>query len=286
VDVRFGAFPACRRKAGYFFTHNHSSNLDFPVIWAALPPALRARTRPIAAKDYWTRNRLRRTLATDIFHAILIERKAVTRENNPLTEMKAALSAGNSLILFPEGTRSLTGGDREVPNRGSTTWPAGAEGTPHGPRLAEQPVSYPAQGGNLSPLPLIATLVIGDPIFLKPGEKKEAFLARAKAALLDQDDVADSRPSPNRPTGQAMNLQVDSELLLIIGGVVIGISLASLFCAVLSSPPGSLRGECLLSQPGRADQSVVDHDRGLRPWPSSWARRARSSSSPSFPSRP
>lgn len=31
---------------------NHQSNLDTPVIWAALPTALRRRTRPVAARDY------------------------------------------------------------------------------------------------------------------------------------------------------------------------------------------------------------------------------------------
>ena len=33
---------------------NHQSHLDWVLIWATLPPDLRAVTRPIAAKDYWT----------------------------------------------------------------------------------------------------------------------------------------------------------------------------------------------------------------------------------------
>jgi hypothetical protein len=32
---------------------NHSSHLDFIVLWSFLPPDVRARVRPVAARDYW-----------------------------------------------------------------------------------------------------------------------------------------------------------------------------------------------------------------------------------------
>ena len=32
---------------------NHSSHLDFVVIWSALPPRLRRHARPVAGRDYW-----------------------------------------------------------------------------------------------------------------------------------------------------------------------------------------------------------------------------------------
>ena len=37
---------------------NHSSHLDFILLWSALPPALRRRTRPVAAADYWFQRNL------------------------------------------------------------------------------------------------------------------------------------------------------------------------------------------------------------------------------------
>ena len=39
---------------------NHTSNGDFILIWAALPPELRANTRPVAGADYWLTSPLRR----------------------------------------------------------------------------------------------------------------------------------------------------------------------------------------------------------------------------------
>src|SRR3954470_8328818 len=56
---------------------NHTSNLDAVILWATLPPELRERTRPVAAKDYWTQGRVRPFLAQRAFHALLIERRKV-----------------------------------------------------------------------------------------------------------------------------------------------------------------------------------------------------------------
>ena len=106
VRVRWlGCEPVAHQRI-YFATH--TSHLDAVALWAALPPLLRTRTRPVAAKDYWEANRVRRWLAGQVFHALLIERLKVTTQQNPLREMLAALDAGDSLILFPEGTRSAS----------------------------------------------------------------------------------------------------------------------------------------------------------------------------------
>ncbi len=45
------------------------------VLWAALPPEARALTRPVAARDYWTADPVRRHLATRVFNAVLIDRQ-------------------------------------------------------------------------------------------------------------------------------------------------------------------------------------------------------------------
>ena len=103
-----GAFDDPRPRV---FFANHSSHLDFVVLWSVLPKVLQARTRAAAARDYWTGGPLRRWLASKaVFNVVLIERKQVTRTNNPVRDLGEVLSAGDSLIIFPEGTRS-TGPD-------------------------------------------------------------------------------------------------------------------------------------------------------------------------------
>ena len=103
ANVRWvGCAPDVRQRI-YFA--NHTSNLDALVIWASLPPPMRELTRPVAARDYWIKDPLRRHLANKVLHAVLIERRKPTVHDNPLADMLAALGDQHSLIIFPEGGR-------------------------------------------------------------------------------------------------------------------------------------------------------------------------------------
>jgi len=94
---------------------NHSSHLDFIVIWSALPPRLRRCARPVAGRDYWEQGAVRRYLAGHVFHAVLIERHAPGSDTAQaaarasIQRMAEEMGDRNSLIVFPEGTRSLNG---------------------------------------------------------------------------------------------------------------------------------------------------------------------------------
>lgn len=176
-----GCEPLPRQRI-YF--GNHVSNLDGPVIWAALPEAMRAGTRPVAAKDYWLGGPLRRWLAVSVLNAVLIERKRVTHENNPLRDMEAALDAGSSLIIFPEGQR------QQDEDAGMNPFKPGLW---HLARRRPQAELIPVHLANLNRIlprgeflfvPLMATVTFGAPL-PPPGadEEKAAFLARAQAAV-------------------------------------------------------------------------------------------------------
>src|SRR5215207_11767266 len=103
-SVRCAEERPCRGQCIYFA--NHGSHLDFVVLWAVLPKDLRARTRPVAARDYWDSSRLRQYLATRVFRAVLVDRagSSVAQLRAQMDHLTAALDAGDSLILFPEGT--------------------------------------------------------------------------------------------------------------------------------------------------------------------------------------
>jgi 1-acyl-sn-glycerol-3-phosphate acyltransferase len=182
VRARFVGFdpetcpPACR-----IFFANHTSNLDGPTIWASLPRNMRRATRPMAAKDYWSKGPIRRYLALKVFRCVLIERKKVTPSNNPLRDMQAAIDEGASLILFPEGTRGEGGAV-------GTFKP----GLYHLARRCADVELVPVYLENLNRMlpkgeflfiPLLSTAYFGAPMKLIAGESKEAFLIRAKAAV-------------------------------------------------------------------------------------------------------
>ena len=68
------ALRSHRETTQRIYFGNHSSHLDFVVIWSALPPRLRRSARPVAGRDYWERGAVRRYLAGRVFRAVLIER--------------------------------------------------------------------------------------------------------------------------------------------------------------------------------------------------------------------
>ena len=82
---------------------NHTSHLDSIVLWLSLPQPMRVITRPVAAKDYWIRGRIRRYLATRVFNALLIDRTEIKVHQSPVDMMLHEIGERYSLIVFPEG---------------------------------------------------------------------------------------------------------------------------------------------------------------------------------------
>lgn len=160
---------------------NHTSTLDAAVLWAALPPSIRERTRPVAAKDYWTASALRRWLASDIFRALLIERRKVTSENNPLREMLAVLDAGDSLIIFPEGGR-FAGPEPQKFKGGLFHLAKDRPQVQFIPVYLEN-LNRVLPKGEILPVPLLGSITVGSPIQLESGETKADFLDRARNAV-------------------------------------------------------------------------------------------------------
>ncbi|MBB4845234.1 1-acyl-sn-glycerol-3-phosphate acyltransferase [Paucibacter oligotrophus] len=170
---------------------NHQSHFDWVLIWAALPHELRAQTRPIAARDYWTSSPLKTWLTTAVFNAVYVSRNRSTADEDPLEPLAQALAAGDSVVIFPEGTRS---------NKGEPQ--AFKAGLYH---LAEQfpqvrliptwidNVQRVMPKGEVVPVPILCTVTFGAALSLEPGEDKRAFLERARAAVLAQ--------KPGRPGG-------------------------------------------------------------------------------------
>ncbi len=94
-------------EASFIIASNHTSLLDFPLIYTSLP---RERTREIAApaaKDYFFRSPLKGLLVQLAFNAFPLERFGNFFEG--LKACARVLKRGKPLVLFPEGTRSIKG---------------------------------------------------------------------------------------------------------------------------------------------------------------------------------
>ncbi len=143
---------------------------------------MRARTRPVAGSDYWLTSKLKAFIGREVFNAVLIDRNPATRRGDPVTDMSYALTGGDSLILFPEGTRN-TGDEVLLPFKSGLYHLAAAN-----PLIDMVPVwianlNRVMPKGALVPIPLICTVTFGAPIRLMPDEDKGDFLVRAQDAL-------------------------------------------------------------------------------------------------------
>jgi len=186
VRLLVGAYPrwiGCgpdARQRIYFA--NHTSHIDTLALWSALPRALRRQTRPVAAADYWGNGGVRSYIAMKGLNAVLIQRSREGREGDPLAPLCAALDQGDSLIIFPEGTR------------GAERLPA-----PFKSGLFQLAQRYPAvelvpvylenlnrvmPKGSVAPVPFSCTVRFGTPLARIDGESRDDFLIRAREAVV------------------------------------------------------------------------------------------------------
>ncbi|KQP16164.1 lysophospholipid acyltransferase family protein [Pseudorhodoferax sp. Leaf265] len=184
AQARWWGCPPKAEQRIYFA--NHQSHADLVMIWAALPAELRGITRPIAAKDYWTKTPLRQWITTAVFNAVYVDRER-TEGQDPLAPLVQALDAGDSIILFPEGTR----GHAEEPQ----AFKAGLYNLAlRFPQVVLVPawihnVQRVMPKGEVVPVPILCSVTFGAPMQLQADESRQDFLARARDAVVALRDV-------------------------------------------------------------------------------------------------
>jgi 1-acyl-sn-glycerol-3-phosphate acyltransferase len=184
AQARWYGCPPKAEQRIYFA--NHQSHADLVMIWAALPEELRSITRPIAARDYWTKTPFRQWITTAVFNAVYVDRERKGDED-PLAPLVQALESGDSVIIFPEGTR----GHAEEPQPFKSGLYSLALRFP-------EVVLVPAwidniqrvmPKGEVVPVPILCSVTFGAPVRLEPGEERRAFLDRARAAVIALRDA-------------------------------------------------------------------------------------------------
>ena len=189
AQARWHGCPPKAEQRIYFA--NHQSHVDLILIWAALPTELRSITRPIAAKDYWAGSRFKKWLTSAVFNAIYVDRSRTKDvhgvEQDPLEPLVEALQSGDSIILFPEGTRGFA-----------------PEPQPFKAGLFNLAVQFPhvvlvptwihnvqrvMPKGEVIPVPVLCSVTFGTPMQVAPGEERRAFLDRARLSVIALRDV-------------------------------------------------------------------------------------------------
>ena len=224
AQARWYGCPPKAEQRIYFA--NHQSHIDLVMIWAALPEELRSITRPIAARDYWANTPFKRWITTEVFNAVYVERgaapvakpvaaervepsmepaapvqlplvppeamagaapPAVSEGPDPLAPLIEALTSGDSIIIFPEGTRGHLGEPQKFKSGLYTL-----------ATLFPDVVLVPAwidniqrvmPKGEVVPVPILCSVTFGAPLRVEPGEERRPFLDRARAAVIALRDV-------------------------------------------------------------------------------------------------
>ena len=183
-QARWHGCPPKAEQRIYFA--NHQSHADLVMIWAALPQELRSVTRAIAAKDYWTKTPIKKWLTTAVFNVLYVSRDR-TSDEDPLEPLFEALANGDSIILFPEGTRGFTG-DPQPFKAGLYNLALKCPNVVLVPAWINN-VQHVLPKGEVVPVPVLCSVTFGAPMQLQAGEDRRVFLERARAAVVALRDV-------------------------------------------------------------------------------------------------
>ena len=158
---------------------NHNSHLDTLVLMTLLPRRLLPRIRPVAAMDYFLRNRALAWFAREIIGILPLRRGRPRRGENPFADIDAALAAGEILILFPEGTRG-------EPERFAAFKQGVARIHQAHPEVPVIPVFLHGLGkalprGEALLVPFFCDVFVGEPI--DAGGERRAFMQRLEQAM-------------------------------------------------------------------------------------------------------
>jgi 1-acyl-sn-glycerol-3-phosphate acyltransferase len=184
VSVRWVNCQPSTRQRIYFA--NHTSHLDALIIWSSLPAPVRAVTRPVAAKDYWSAGIIRPFVARQ-FNALLIDRTEIKVHQSPVDLMLREIGEKYSLIVFPEGSRNDEPDMREFKS-GLYYLSKKKPDLELVPVYIEN-VNRVLPRGEFLPVPLLSRVLFGPPIQRGSKEAKVDFLIRAREAVRQLKDM-------------------------------------------------------------------------------------------------
>jgi 1-acyl-sn-glycerol-3-phosphate acyltransferase len=159
---------------------NHNSHLDTMVLMSLFPLSHINQVRPVAAADYFMKNKWFAWFSQNVIGIIPLKRRPTKEEGHPLLGVTKALNKGDIVIIFPEGSRG-------VPEEMSTFKTGIAHLVKEFPTIPVVPI-YMHGAGKILPkgealfVPFIIDVHIGEAVYFED-ETNKAFTARLEANI-------------------------------------------------------------------------------------------------------
>lgn len=185
------------RKQQFIMVANHNSHLDALLLLNLFPLHRIHQIHPVAASDYFMANPVVAWLTTTLINIVPIPRTGITKSNNPLTRMGEILAQGDSLILFPEGSRGEP--EEMKPFRSGI-----AHVVAKHPEIPVVPVFVYGAGkslpkGEMLPVPFFCDIAIG-PAMCYAGTRDEIVQQVEQAVRAQQEMLEDRFMEPEEVT--------------------------------------------------------------------------------------
>lgn len=160
-----------RELKQFVIVANHNSHMDTVSMLAALPASQLTKVHPVAAGDYFGRNKFVSFMSTFFINTLLISRNKETAKSNALEDMDQLLKSGKSIIIFPEGSRGEAEVLQEFKHGASIL-------LKKNPSIPFIPIFLKGMGkalpkGDPFIIPMECQVRIGKPVWIEDIEKKE-----------------------------------------------------------------------------------------------------------------
>ncbi len=154
----------------FIMVANHNSHLDTAALLNLFPLTQLKSIHPVAAEDYFSSSALLFAFSKTCFNILPIPRTHITKSNNPIKRMCEIIETGESLIVFPEGSRGMP--EEMAPFQNGI-----AHLIQKYPDIPIVPVYLKGMGRSLPKgefilIPFFCDLIIGESLYLK-GSKEE-----------------------------------------------------------------------------------------------------------------
>lgn len=162
IGVQFQKAKKLEGIEQFIIVANHNSHLDTMILLSCLPSKLVHKVHPIAAGDYFNKNKLIGFATSFFVNTLYVNRESKVKGEN-LDFLDSIIKDGKSIIIFPEGSRGAPDELQQF-RKGVGVILSKNPSVPFVPMFLDG-VGRAMPKGESMPVPFTTQLYVGDPVY-------------------------------------------------------------------------------------------------------------------------